>query len=199
MTETKLAKKAAKKVAHKAAKKVAKKAAKKTAKGPGNDARRAYEHLQRLRILHEQISGEPVAQLNVLSQFAQAAFTQSQAKDAAELLRAGEHLAFGSLAMQTGSHDVSEELKVEMRHEFQHLLERAGEHWEEQEPEPPRELKAIYRFMLAEAKAAWKSGAFHRALEFARGAGALAHTHVESLRLGPGASSGDSLLSAGKR
>ena len=186
MPETKLAKKAAKKVASKAAKKVAKKAAKKTPKGPGHDARRAYEHLHRIGILQGQLSGEVRAQLNTLSTFAQAAFAQEDAKSAAELLRAGEHLAFGSLAEESSSDAVSEPLKLEIAEEFEDLVQRAAEHWDRHtDMAPSRELKAIYKAMLAEAKTARKNKAFHRALEFARGAGALAKAHVVNLRLEP--------------
>ncbi len=199
MPETKLAKKAAKKVASKAAKKVAKKAAKKTPKGPGHDARRAYEHLQRLRIIGSQLSEEALAQLNTLSQFAQAAFAQEDAKSAAELLRAGEHVAFGSLAAQTSGDDVSSFLRTQIKEEYEHLLERASEQWQEHEPAPSREITAIFKSMISEAKIAWRNKAFHRALEFARGAGALAKAEVASLRLEDPAGARLDLLTPGKR
>jgi hypothetical protein len=187
MPEIKLAKKAAKKVAKKAAKKVAKKAAKKSAKGAADGARRAYEHLHRLQILHKQLSSETRAQLDVLSGLAQTAFVQEQPKSAADLLRAGEHLAFGSLARSAEDRDVSEALQQQMQDEYDHLVARANEHWEEQQPSAGRELKAIYKFMLAEAKTAWKARAYHRSLEFARGSAALAQVKGGDLRLGSGA------------
>ncbi len=199
MPDTKLAKKAAKKVASKAAKKVAKKAAKKTPKGPGHDARRAYEHLHRLRILHTQLNGEALAQLNTLTSFAQAAFAQDEAKSAADLLRAGEHLAFGSLARETSSDDVSPTVGAQIREEYEHLLERAAEHWDEHERAPSRELKSIHKAMLSEAKRAWKNKAFHRGLEFARGAGALAKASNVNLLLDQPAAESRDVLAAGKR
>ncbi len=186
MPEIKLAKKAAKKVAKKAAKKVAKKAAKKSAKGAADSARRAYEHLHRLQILHKQMSSETKAQLDVLSRLAQSAFVQEQAKRAADLLRAGEHLGFGSLAKPIEDRDVSDALQLQMREEYEHLVARANEHWDEQQVSVPRELKGVYKFMLGEAKTAWKARAYHRALEFARGSAALAQVLVGDLRLGAG-------------
>ncbi len=198
MPEFKLAKKAAKKVAKKAAKKVAKKAAKKGAKGGAHDARRAYEHLQRLRILHKRLNPEVLAQMDVLTRCAQAAFAQEEPKSAADVLRAGEHLAFGSLASQATDNDVSDALKLQMREEFEHLLARAAEHWEEEKALSVREVKRVYKAMLAEAKSAWKTRAYHRALEFARGAAALAQARVSELRL-PSGNAAVARVSAGGR
>ena len=182
------------KLAKKAAKKVAKKAAKKTPKGPGHEARRAYEHLQRLRILHTMVSPEVNGQMITLSQFAQASFRNDEPKSAAELLRAAEHLAFGSLATEEADENVHSALKQEMRDEFHHQLEKAAEKWDEQEAKPAREIKAIYREMRTGAKTSWKSKAYHRALELARGAAVLAHTKTGGLKLEPSPSSESGLL-----
>lgn len=172
----------AKKVAKKAAKKVAKKAAKKTSKHPGNDARRAYEHLHRLRALHPLLAPPVLEDLQTLTGYAQACFAKNEAKSAADLLRAGEHLAFGSLSDLSGEPSV--ELRRAIEEEYEHLLDRGDAHWEQ--TGRARTLAALYKRMRSEATSAWKRKAFHRALEFARGADALAHAAPSNISLGSG-------------
>lgn len=185
-------KKAAKKVAKKAAKKVAKKAAKKTAKGPGHDARRAYEHLHRLRALKPLLAPPILDQLQTLTRYARASFVAENPRVAADLLRAGEHLAFGSLSESSG--EASQELKQAIEDEYEHLLDRAAAHWD-RSASAPRALKTIYNGMRSEARSAWKVKAFHRALEYARGADALAHAAPAELQLRAGDESEGLLLS----
>ncbi len=172
-------KEAAKKVANKAAKK----AAKKGAKQPGQEVRRAYEHLHRLHILQGQLSAESLDGVETLSRFAQNALGTNDAKSAANLLRAAEHLAFGSLASEDAEEGVSEELTQAAREEYDHLIERGDTRWAEHDPKPARELTGIYKMMRGAAKTAAKAKALHRSLEFARGAEALAHTKATILAL----------------
>jgi hypothetical protein len=192
MSAKKSAAKLAHKLAKKAAKKVPHKAAKKTA--PGHDLRRAYEHLNRVRILHGALAQEPLAQLETLTKLAQNALTAGDNKAAADLLRAGEHLAFGVLASAEGDPSVTAPLTEAAHVEFDRLLEKADAHWNEREGAAPRGTGSVYKFLVSEAKAARKAGALHRALEFARGAEALAHAAAGPLRLGSGEGRGGQLL-----
>lgn len=164
-----------------AAKKAAKKSAKKSAKDhgkkhhEGKDLRRAYEHLGRLSGLEKLLAAGVTGQIRVLTELAQASLLAGEAKSAADLLRAGEHLGFGSLASQAKETRVSEELESALNAEYEHLVDKAGEHWEKHEDERPDAIDAVYESMTEAASAAFVKGAYRRALEFARGAEALAH------------------------
>jgi hypothetical protein len=166
-------------------KKAAKKAAKKTAKKAAghhhdkhhqaNDLRRAYEHMGRVAVLRQaaRSSGtDAVAELTVLSQ---QAIKDGHSKDAADLLRASEHLSFAALAGEvSGIVRVSAELKDSITEQFDELMRRADEHWEEEE-EHSSNLTGIYQSARNSATKALKIRAYHQALEFARAAEALAH------------------------
>jgi hypothetical protein len=159
-----------------------KKAAKKSAKDhgkkdhhEGKDLRRAYEHLGRLSGLEKLLSAGVTAQIGVLTELAQRSLLEGEAKSAADLLRAGEHLGFGSLASQAKESRVSEELASALNAEYEHLVDKAEEHWEKREGERPGAIEPVYESMVEAACAAFAKGAWRRALEFARGAEALAH------------------------
>ena len=175
-------------------KKVAKKAAKKTAKHPNDALRRAYEHLQRLHLLQPQLEAATLEQVEILSRAAQSAMAAEDAKSAADLLRAAEHLAFGSLASEAPDDSVSQALAETAGREYEHLMERGAAQWAERDGSAARHVAATYKAMLASAKAAFKARAFHRSLEFARGAEALAHARTGDLGLKAPASSGRAAL-----
>ena len=118
----------------KAGKKAAKKAPK---KGPkhhdhhhGKDLRRAYEHLGRVEILRGSLKAAD--EIHLLATEAQVRLKAGQTKDGADLLRAAEHLAFAQLA-KTGraAEQISAQLKEAVTEQFEHLTERADDHWEE--------------------------------------------------------------------
>lgn len=191
--DEKPAKKAAGKTASKAAHKVAKKAAKKTAR-PGNDVRRAYEHLARLRSLGNSMTPAALEQARTLSRYAQAAFQAKHEGAAADLLRAAEHLAFGSLATKDGAVELSKELRTALKEEFRERLERAGRHWDDQKEKPAKELRSLYKELRSAAKDAWKEENHSGALEYARAADALAHAAPARLRLDGGSDEEHALL-----
>ena len=198
----KAAGKAAKKVAGKAAKKAAKKvekaekkAAKKAAKTPGHDLRRAYEHLHRLHVLAHSLSGEELSQVQTLSRFAGVAVLAEKPKTAADLLRAAEHFAFASLLGEADSAAPSAALVQTLQEEYEHLRGRAASDWEAQDPPPARAIRALYRDARSGAKAALKTGDFHRAMELVRAADALAHAAPGSLRVPAKEGKGSKLLS----
>lgn len=188
-------KKAAKKSA---AKKHAKKAAKKHAgHAPGRDLRRAFEHISRVRILHLGMQAAALAQVDTLARLAQGALLSDDPRSAADLLRAAEHIAFGSLAPLNAIDAPSRELTEAAREEYEGLLERGKDHMNHREKPLSPELRGIHKAMLANAAEAYKAGALHRALEFARGAEALTHTHVSASakKLPPAGGSQNLLLS----
>lgn len=176
------AKHAAKKVAGKAAKK----AAKKESKSPGRDMRRGYEHLYRVHALAGSLEGDTLEQVQTLAQYAQAAARASRLKSAADLMRAAEHLAFAALGTSAPDESVAKEVRDELKEELEHLLDRAADDWELQDPS--RALRKIYKRARSAAKDAWKQKTYGRALEFARAADAVSHARSEKLKLEDGQS-----------
>lgn len=98
-------------------------------------------------------------------------------KNAADLLRAAEHLSFAALAeTDTKKATVSEELETIISEEMGHLTEKANEHWgEEDESDRHVPVTALFRDSLEKSAQALDEGAYRKALELVRGAEALAH------------------------
>lgn len=184
-------KKAAKKVAakkHAAKKSATKKVAAKHAGHDERDLRRAYEHMGRLEALRPLLGSSAAAEIEALLRFAQGSLTAGDAKSAAELLRAGEHLAFGSLASEERDAAGGDRVRKAAEAECARLLERAAEHWEWHSGERAWPLEPIYLEALKRARDAGKKGALRRALEFARAGEALAHVEGTPPALGAGQS-----------
>lgn len=163
-------------------KKAAKKAAKKATghhdpHKAAKDARRTFEHLGRVQAIAKLLSSESET-LTLLSQMADRAFRAEQYKDSADLLRAAEHLSFASLHREA-TEIVADNLKATIREECEHLLECAEDHASHHAA--PKEVRGLMERMMKDAKAALKRGSYRAALEFARGAEALAH--VDELKL----------------
>jgi len=164
-------KKAAKKVAKKAAKKSAKKSAKHS---ESRDVRRAYEHLGRVEIL-QKTSGESDANTSMLVKLAQGELKAGYSKDAADLLRAAEHLSFAALGHSNRrSSEISPQLKKEILSEIDHLTRKSQEHAEEEGERHP-ELVSLHDSMLKRANDGIAKGVYRQSLELARGAEALTH------------------------
>jgi hypothetical protein len=181
------AKKVAKKAAKKTAKKVAKKAAKKHAgHHVAEDLRRAYEHLGRIDVLQGGLPSPMAAQIGDLTELARTALHQGDAASGANLLRACEHLAFGSLASAGKEGRIGDDLQLAIDSMYEHLIERAAERWDEQETEPTGTLMRAYEAAFDGAEAAYGKGAFRRALELARAADALSHVRATDLQLADG-------------
>ncbi len=137
------------------------------------DLRRVYEHLGRVDALQLALKN-PAADVTALVHLAGAAVSSGQARDAAELLRAAEHLSF-ALAAKERNHSsrASDEVQDAIRREFRHCRSRAEKHWET--AEHPERIEEIYTVLVASADKALKQGALHPAMEFVRAAEALAH------------------------
>jgi hypothetical protein len=69
---------------------------------------------------------------------------------------------------------ISAELKRSIAEHFDELTRRAEEHWEDKELHSSI-LAVLYQSSRKSAVKAFKDGAYHQALEFARAAEALAH------------------------
>ena len=152
-----------------------------------NDLRRAYEHMGRVAVLRQSSKSSPTDIVAELTTLAQRAIKDGHSKDAADLLRASEHLSFAVLAGGvSGGVRVSAELKESITEQFDELTQRADEHWEEEE-EHSSILTGIYQSARNSATKTFKARAYHQALEFARAAEALAHVKQNgSLKLGNG-------------
>lgn len=137
----------------------------------GKDLRRAYEHLGRVSALHGALdeAKEPIARLTHLAEQQLAA---KQAKYAADLLRAAEHLSFAHLAPGTPEAKPGPALLSAIKEEFEHKLAKAQQNWTSQK-EPHAELKQQYERALAEAQSAYQSAAYRKALELVRAASTL--------------------------
>ena len=140
------------------------------------DLRRAYEHLGRVEIL-QKTSGRTHEDVSTLAGLAQKELKAGHAKDAADLLRAAEHLSFADLGETSSTGQaVSSMLEEAVRSEFAHLIEKADDHWgHEDEKNRHPEVKTLYRSSLKAAQKALQQGSYRQALELARGAEALAH------------------------
>ena len=165
----------------KAAKKAAKKTAKKAAKHAdpkhkeAKDLRRAYEHLGRIESLQRVVPGTTQADLAALVSLAQQQFKEGYANNAAELLRAAEHLSFAALAAgyekQPG---ISRPVEDSLDGEYHHLAEKAAEHWSHT-PQRHSVVASLYKSSLKSSRRALESSAYREAMELVRAAEALAH------------------------
>ncbi len=172
----------------KAAKKAAKSAAKKAPKkGPKHhhdkhhgqkDLLRAFEHLGRVQVLQQSLPSSSRI-VDTLATLAQQQLKNGEHKDAADLLRAAEHLMFAALV---GEHSrgakLSPDLQSAIEEQFDDLAQRSDEHWNDAKVHPAT-LGAIYLSARKGAEEAYRGGEFHKALEYMRGAEAL--SHVENL------------------
>ncbi len=171
----------------------AKKAAKKAAKhvhhedNGTKDIRRAYEHLGRVQILHGSLDKQAIKDIATLTMLAEQQLAGERMKDAADLLRAAEHLSFGALNSSKAEKRIDPKLEEEIGKEFHHKLEKAEEHWTEKSDHHAA-VQDIYTSVTERALKAFQNGAYRRALELARGAEALAHASLyDAKELGSGA------------
>lgn len=144
-------------------------------KSSAKHLRRAFEHLGRVEALQTLTSSDDLA---TLVHLAQQTISTGQARSAADLLRAAEHLSFASAAAaQASVPDLSPDLEEAIRREFRKLLEHADDHDLPKESTPG----TILRQTLDQARSAFESQNFRQALEFARAAEALASLDPASL------------------
>jgi len=161
-------------------KKPAKKAAKKTAKHhPGHrqasDLRRAYEHMSRVEILQRSLKPSDAKVVTTLATLAREQLEAGNNQQAADLLRAAEHLSIAALTDQVSKKvRLSDELVQSITEHFNELTGRSEEHWLKHEGQLGV-FTAIYKSTRKNATVAFKHRAYHQALELARATEALAH------------------------
>ena len=137
------------------------------------DLRRAYEHLGRVEILQQFLQPASAHEVGVLVALAQQEIQNGHQRQASELLRASEHLCFAALGIEEAKKaPLTKYLERVISEEFEHLTHKAEERWEHGDRHEG--LAAIYKFSLQTAKTALRHCEYHRALELARAADALA-------------------------
>jgi hypothetical protein len=182
---------------------------------PGHDdtknIRRAYEHLGRVESLRRVLPESAADPVHVLAAFARDELSSGRYGNAADSLRASEHISFAALATEdNGAAPISKALlkavdedldrlaakatkgspvKGEKRHapspekKADKKLDKAGA----PRPELPTELVAILEQCLQHAVEARGRGELRRALELVRAAEALAHIRQAGAPALPGA------------
>jgi hypothetical protein len=140
---------------------------------PAKDLRRAYEHLGRVEILRHAM-GDSSQEVGGLVELAQDEVANGTSKNAADLLRAAEHLGFAAILDRLGPKAAATgALMAAVDEEFCRLAAKAEEHWESEGAHPA--IAQIYRDALTRAAQARSQGAHRQALELVRAAEALAH------------------------
>jgi hypothetical protein len=165
----------------KAAKKTAKKAAKKAAKHADpkhketKDLRRSFEHLGRIESLQSAVQAGSQADVSSLVSLAQQQLGAGQPGNAADLLRAAEHLSFAALATgHTKQGKVSAAVHAAIEEEYDRLRRKAGEHWEGDADRDPT-VASLYKSSRQGAKRAFGAANYRQALELIRACEAIAH------------------------
>jgi hypothetical protein len=140
-------------------------------------ARRAYEHFGRIEILEGGLAGSPFVDVSTLANLAQQQLDSGRPENAANLLRAAEHLSFAALAPKESSdlsNRISPELKAAVARELERLTRTAEDRWTDSEQAANRVvIKNIFAEALDRARQAFTRGAYRPALQLARAADAL--------------------------
>lgn len=162
-----------------------KKAAKKSAAKHGThedpplkDRRRAHEHLGRVEALHKLVDQPVAKEIETLKELAHQEIEAGKPKGAADLLRAAEHLSFGSLHAPK-SEEADPKLAEELTREFEGKLAKADEHWSENDDHLDG-LNEIFAHAKDRAQKSFDEGAYRQALELARAAEALSHVEMQN-------------------
>jgi hypothetical protein len=141
------------------------------------DVLRSYERFGRIEILEGGLAGSPFVDVNALANLAQQQFDSGHATNAANLLRAAEHISFAALSPR-GSADLSScipaELKAVVAAELNRLTQDAEHRWAESKDAADRRvIENIYTSTLEQTRHAFARGAYRPALHLARAAEAL--------------------------
>lgn len=140
-------------------------------------ARRAYEHFGRIEILEGGLAGSPFVEVSTLANLAQQQLDTGQPENAANLLRAAEHLSFAALAPKESSdlsNRIPPELKAAVAQELERLTRTAEDRWTDSEKAANRGvIRNIFSDALDRAQQAFTRGAYRPALQLARAAEAL--------------------------
>ena len=149
--------------------------------GHSKDLRRAFEHMNRVQCLHSSLARPEAKSVDLLAALAEQELTSGEEQNAADLLRAAEHLAFAFLADDTDTGELSPDLLEAIHEQHERLADKADEHWKEQK-KPHEDLAKVYEAARKASGKALKEEQYHRALEFQRAAEALAHVELQPAR-----------------
>jgi hypothetical protein len=143
---------------------------------PTSDPLRTYEQFGRIAILEGGLAGLPFVDVNVLANLAQQQLDSGYTENAANLLRAAEHLSFAALAPTHFTPHIPAELKAAAAGELDRLTALAQQRWSESEDAVNREIiESIFESAILEARVAFDRCAYRRSLQLARAAEALSH------------------------
>jgi hypothetical protein len=131
--------------------------------------------MSRFEILQRSLKPSDVNVVITLATLTREQLEAGNNQQAADLLRAAEHLCIAALTSQVSKKvQLSGELVQSITEHFNEVTGRAEEHWLKHK-EQPCVFTAIYKSSLKDATAGFKHGAIHQALEFAHATEALAH------------------------
>ncbi len=139
-----------------------------------HEQRRVCEHAARVAILEPLIRVRS-QEVRLLVSLAENHIQAEQPREAAELLRAAEHLCFSNLAADNRRKAFASELAMEVADELHRRLDKAEERWNEAAEHPP-ELAALYEAVRQGALGLFEANAYAAALESARAVDAIAHS-----------------------
>jgi hypothetical protein len=142
-----------------------------------NDLRRAYEQLGRIELLEGALAGSRFVDVTELTSLAHQQLAAGYTRNAADLLRAAEHMCFAALAPNRSSEPlIGSDLRRAVAIEFEGLMRRAEEQWEEENAPPTRRvIEDLFARALDQARSTFDRGSYRPALELARAAEALSH------------------------
>ncbi len=156
-----------------------------TRKAAQHHLRRAYESLGRIDILEGALAGPSYDNVSALLELARQKMAADQPEDAADLLRAAEHLCFAALAPHTAgvAPQFPAELIAAVTAEFESITRSAEVNWSESDIDSDLHfalqhgpVAAIYATTLEDARRAFARDAYRPALQLARAAEDLAKT-----------------------
>lgn len=145
-----------------------------------HDLRRAFEHFGRIEMMRASgLSAMSLGAVDIMVLFARHEWEAGFAHNAADLLRAAEHICFGArLFDSTLFESIPPILHDSVIAHFRELMHRADHHWHD--ASHPFEFVAVYKFAQEMANQAIERNAYQAALEYARAAEALAHLRLHS-------------------
>lgn len=163
-----------------------KKAVRKVARKPAarhhhnvHDLRRAFEHLGRVEALRATgLSAMSLGAVDVIVMLAAQAWQSGHAQEAADLLRAAEHIGFGGKLYESAVYaDLPPALHEAVEAYYREMLHRADHYWPE--ASHPEEFVAVYKFALEMAGRAMERTSYQAALEYIRAAEVLTHVRID--------------------
>jgi hypothetical protein len=146
--------------------------------GHKKDLRRAFEHMSRVQHLRGSISRAQAKSIDILVALAHQELIAGGEENAADLLRATEHLGFAFIGTDASVGSLSPALLEAIAEQYQHLGDKATEHWDKRS-EPSQDLSRIYASARKAAGEAFAENLYHQALEYQRAAEALAHVDLQ--------------------